>query len=1795
MLAATVLVPTAVSGPVAAGGLVEVDPGLKLAVIGDSGVGPDATAVLQLIANEGADMVLHLGDFDYIDDPAAFESSIDAVLGSDFPYFVTVGNHDLPDWSTYQANFLDRLSRVAGASCTGEYGVNAACTYRGLSFVLSGVGTLGGGHDAYLQNQLASDQHRWRVCAWHKNQAAMQVGSKADEVGWAAYETCRQYGAMILTGHEHSYSRTKTLVDMADQIVDPDWPSASEVRVAPGATFSAVSGLGGRPVRPQVRCLPSTPPYGCNGEWASISTSTNGGTFGALFIEFNVDGDPTKGRGTFKDVNGQVVDSFDITSQNTVSTSITTSFRNGADGYSSTEDTMLKQGAPSTSFGNLASLEWDTVAGDASNQPKYSVLRFGDLFGSGPGQIPTDATIETASLNLEVFDAGHSATLHQVAVDWNEATTYDGFGPDPGVDSADHGPSLGVVPAAAGSHSLNVISSLNEWLSGAAPNHGWIVIPGGSNGVDARSSEYATVASRPTLTVTYSTSSDPDPPTPGPHGLDLGSGSGHVTFGTATKLGLAEFTIETWFRRDGTGGTASSGSGGVTAVPLITKGRGEADGDSRDMNYFLGIGASGTLVADFEDSSSGGNHPVIGTTIVSGGWHHAAASYDGTTWRLYLDGQLDATAAVGASPRSDSVQHAGLGTAMTSSGATQGHFDGVLDEVRIWDHARTGTEIATAINDEIASAAGLVARWALDEGSGSNVGDSVSPPAAGIIVGSGITWAPGAPFDITIDTNLVPDAPTLVAPVDGATGLPSSVDLQVTTGDGDGDLVTTTFFGRKVDTAPGGDFTIVVIPDTQHYVDADDARAEIYSGQTQWIADNAAALNVAFVSHLGDITQSYDADPVEWQRADAAMDILDNAGIPNNLAPGNHDLGLGGTTSTLYDLWFPPERYDLPQNPWYGGWLGEESGQINRLNKDNYELFSAAGIDFLIIHLEIDMPTYAVAWASEIISRHPRRQVIISTHAFLTAGGSRPTSTVTGRADGLSSAQVWDQLISPNCTIFLVVNGHYSGEGRRASTNSCGEPVHQIVSDYQSRPNGGDGWLRYYTFRPATNEIDAFTYSTRLSTFETDSSSQFTLTYDMTDLGGFAEVGETTTTAGAVASATWAALDNDAVYEWFATASDGQAVTSGPTWSLATVVTNGAPTFDQDLGDRSDDEGSVIGLASAASDPDGDVLGYTAVGLPAGLVIDPASGTISGTISSGTADLSPYAVQVTVSDGFRSDVDAFTWNVANPDAPTEVSFRDGLGQYTGTIDTMIKQGASSSSFGGLSSIEWDTVASDGANLPKYALIAFDDIFGAGAGQLPLGSTIESATLDLTIFNPGNSADVHESAVAWSESTTFDQFGPAAGVQASDLRSFVGSIAGSTGARSIDVSSSVAAWSAGEPNYGWVIVPTGQDGVDVRASEYGVIADRPVLHVVYSDGDGPPPPNGAPVAADDGPFDIAHGGSLSVPAPGVLSNDSDPDTGDVLTAVLESDPSNASSFLLNDDGSFIYVHDGVAAGPDSFTYRAFDGTDPSNVVTVNIDIDAPPPPPPPNDPLLYLSVKGNSTVNGQVNVANEDIVLVTADGAELYFDGSDVGLSGLRIDAFSLFDDGDIVMSFSASGSIAGIPGTVDDSDLVRFSPSSLGTDTAGAFVLYFDGSDVGLSSGGEDVDAVDVLDDGRIILSTTGNVSAAGVSARDEDLLVFVPTTLGTTTAGTFSMYFDGSDVGVGGEDVDALGSASSLTAMSFKNDWTADGLVGRDEDIVDFGIVSPGTTTVGTFIAIRYDGSVHGIGGTDIGGIHLP
>jgi len=295
------------------GGGLPTDANLKVAFIGDSANGSNFVNVLRLIRSEGAHMVMHQGDFDYAHDPDGFFATVDRELGASYPYFAAVGNHDADQWAGYSRHVLDHLSANGVTPDSPDLSDQKyAATYRGLKMVFVGENGNNAEFATFINTQLTGDNHIWRICAWHKDQRALQIGGKNDEMGWDVYENCRRLGAIVATAHEHSYERTRTLVSMTAQTVDTTCSSPTSLCVSPGRTFAFVSGLGGNSVRDQERCLPTTFPYGCLGEWAFIYASNQGATYGALFITFNVGGDPRHARGYFKDVAGRVVDTFDV-------------------------------------------------------------------------------------------------------------------------------------------------------------------------------------------------------------------------------------------------------------------------------------------------------------------------------------------------------------------------------------------------------------------------------------------------------------------------------------------------------------------------------------------------------------------------------------------------------------------------------------------------------------------------------------------------------------------------------------------------------------------------------------------------------------------------------------------------------------------------------------------------------------------------------------------------------------------------------------------------------------------------------------------------------------------------------------------------------------------------------------------------------------------------------------------------------------------------------------------------------------------------------------------------------------------------------------------------------------------------------------------------------------------------------------------------------------------------------------------------------------------------------------------
>lgn len=291
----------------------------KVAFIGDTDEGADFKSVLQLIKREKAQAVLVQGDLTYsFRSAASWFTAADAELqagATKIPYFAAKGNHDW-DWSLPNGLGAGLDSRLKDWGITPDNAKAAdasySLTYNGLKIVFVNETGSQTTRADYAKTQLANDKHIWKICAWHKNQRDTNVGPKSDEMGWAIYENCRAAGAIVAQGHSHTYSRSKTVTADQALTVDTACSDPFALCVGPGKHFFFDSSVGGV----DLRTLEGTnKPH-----WASTYSSN----FGALFIEFNVDGDPKKAKGYFKNIADEIIDPpassgktfFTITSSN---------------------------------------------------------------------------------------------------------------------------------------------------------------------------------------------------------------------------------------------------------------------------------------------------------------------------------------------------------------------------------------------------------------------------------------------------------------------------------------------------------------------------------------------------------------------------------------------------------------------------------------------------------------------------------------------------------------------------------------------------------------------------------------------------------------------------------------------------------------------------------------------------------------------------------------------------------------------------------------------------------------------------------------------------------------------------------------------------------------------------------------------------------------------------------------------------------------------------------------------------------------------------------------------------------------------------------------------------------------------------------------------------------------------------------------------------------------------------------------------------------------------------------------
>ncbi|MBY0456662.1 MAG: DNRLRE domain-containing protein [Gemmataceae bacterium] len=179
-------------------------------------------------------------------------------------------------------------------------------------------------------------------------------------------------------------------------------------------------------------------------------------------------------------------------------------FQDGVNGYASTIDVEIWAVSTNTCLeGN------PNASSDADNDGGESqiLLRFDDIIGDKPGQIPPKSAIHSAKMIVSAFDPGDTVHLHRMLVPWKRTATWanmvEGVTAD-GLEASKQKDSFtfGKIAASSSEIVFEVTDTVQAWAAGK-PNYGWVFINTGANGWDFYTSEFEDVKQRPKLIVEY--------------------------------------------------------------------------------------------------------------------------------------------------------------------------------------------------------------------------------------------------------------------------------------------------------------------------------------------------------------------------------------------------------------------------------------------------------------------------------------------------------------------------------------------------------------------------------------------------------------------------------------------------------------------------------------------------------------------------------------------------------------------------------------------------------------------------------------------------------------------------------------------------------------------------------------------------------------------------------------------------------------------------------------------------------------------------------------------------------------------------------------------------------------------------------------------------------------------------------------------------------------------------------------------------------------------------------------------
>ena len=265
------------------------------------------------------------------------------------------------------------------------------------------------------------------------------------------------------------------------------------------------------------------------------------------------------------------------------------------------------------------------------------------------------------------------------------------------------------------------------------------------------------------------------------------------------------------------------------------------------------------------------------------------------------------------------------------------------------------------------------------------------------------------------------------------------------------------------------DFCFAWETDTQYYAEE---WQHHFTNINNWIVNNKDERKIKYVIHTGDIVDDVDMT-YEWENADAAMGILDKAGMPYGVLGGNHDVAAGLADYENYYKYFGENRF--ASQPTYGG--------TYQNNKGHYDLISEGGQDFIIVYMSWNIYQDEIDWMNQVLSQYSDRKAILCFHTYTNVKQSNGTYL------DYYGQLVNKYVVKKNPNVFAVLNGHYHGSSyETAMFDDDGDgrndrTVYQICTDYQSGFEGGNEYIKFLYFDLDNNKIYMNSYSPRMDDF----------------------------------------------------------------------------------------------------------------------------------------------------------------------------------------------------------------------------------------------------------------------------------------------------------------------------------------------------------------------------------------------------------------------------------------------------------------------------------------------------------------------------------------------------------------------------------------------------------------------------------------------------------------------------------------------------------------------------------------